>query len=224
MLAIIILFILFISIVLFAKVNYSLKLKVDDGKLEYSAGINWIFKAFKLDISDSDLLIYIFGKKINNIIRKTQKKQIKSSKKVEKKQKVKLKKHTFLRKIGKVYDNIKKSYKKAKKSEIKEILALILLYLKRTLKCFLPKSMDGLLVVGMDSPDKTGVLLAVLYGISISFKNDVIIKGNFEEPIIFVDINAKGSLSIWAVLLINIKFVFAKPIRKLWLKKRKRKV
>lgn len=94
----------------------------------------------------------------------------------------------------------------------KQILYLTINYFKDILKRIRPKSfvMEGEIGAG---PYYTGLLLGAIALIVPTFSYNL--KGNFNEKVLNLSINTRGSISLWSFAWPSIRFFLKKPIREI---------
>lgn len=124
--------------------------------------------------------------------------------------------------IGNIVEKIKKLLHQKdevqrilSKPETKRALSFAWDKLKHLLKHILPRKIKGYVAYGADDPATTGQVLAVLGVVYAKTGQLVEIRPNFEEKQLECDVELKGHIQLFTLLVIVIKVVLNEEIRQL---------
>ena len=97
----------------------------------------------------------------------------------------------------------------------KEILRLLILLTKRIFKAIKPRHFYLSGEIGLEEPDKTGLLFALLSIIRVFAGKNIYLTANFHEEVLKIDFKMKGYTNVLKLCLPFLRFVLSKPIRRI---------
>ncbi len=102
------------------------------------------------------------------------------------------------------------------KPETKEAFGFAWDKLKRLLKHIFPRKIKGYVVYGADNPATTGQVLGILSVICAKTGKVLEIRPNFEEKQLECDVELKGRIQVFTLLVIAVKVFLNKELRQLF--------
>lgn len=124
--------------------------------------------------------------------------------------------------IRRVIDKIKKLLRQKDevqriltKPETKQAIAFAWKELKHLLKHILPRKIKGYVAYGADNPATTGQVLGIVSVVYAKTGKLLTIRPNFTEKQLECDVELKGHIQVFVLLVIAVKVVLNKELRKL---------
>lgn len=99
--------------------------------------------------------------------------------------------------------------------EKKELLYILIQFVKSLLKTVLPKNLDVNVEFGTDDPASTGMLLGALAVVTAGYSNAIHLKGNFQEKLLRGKFRIKGHITSGRMGYVVLRTVFKKPVWKI---------
>lgn len=100
-----------------------------------------------------------------------------------------------------------------KKTETKRAVAVVWQNLKRLLKHILPRKIKGYVAYGADNPATTGQVIGLISVLYAKTGKLLELRPNFEEKQLEADVELKGRIQVFTLLLIAGKVFFNKELR-----------
>lgn len=104
----------------------------------------------------------------------------------------------------------------------RELIALCLKAIKRSLSA-LSLKIKGESTFGFEDPSLTGLILGFISFAGINKQPKLILTPDFERPVFEGNLSLRGKIPMGKLLLIIIKFMLARPVRRIWLAALRRK-
>ena len=120
----------------------------------------------------------------------------------------------IIKKIKKLLHQKEEVQRILAKPETKQALKFAWDKLKRLLKQVLPRKIKGYVAYGADNPATTGQVLGILSIVYAKTGQLLTIRPNFEEKQLECDVELKGHIQVFTLLVIAIKVFFNKELRK----------
>ncbi len=121
----------------------------------------------------------------------------------------------IIKKIKKLLHQKEEVQRILNKPETKQALAFAWDKLKHLLKHVLPRKIKGYVAYGADNPATTGQVLGILGVLYARTGRLLTIRPNFEEKQLECDVEIKGRIQVFTLLVIAVKVVLNKEIRQL---------
>lgn len=119
----------------------------------------------------------------------------------------------IIKKIKKLLHQKEEVQRILAKPETKQALKFAWDKLKRLLKHVLPRKIKGYVAYGADNPATTGQVLGILSIVYAKTGQLLSIRPNFEEKQLECDVEVKGHIQVFTLLVIAIKVFFNKELR-----------
>lgn len=119
----------------------------------------------------------------------------------------------IIKKIKKLLHQKEEVQRILAKPETKQALKFAWDKLKRLLKHVLPRKIKGYVAYGADNPATTGQVLGILSIVYAKTGQLLSIRPNFEEKQLECDVELKGHIQVFTLLVIAIKVFFNKELR-----------
>ena len=215
-----------LSIVFFPKIRYNIKAAKNslEEPLFYDVSVTYLMGIIRITlINDAEPLIKIFGIKlktktkdvIDEEIDNDTEQAVEKTKKKRKSNKgsnadAKATKESPLDTL-RDYNELYKHYLGS--GGIKAVLACVFELIKEILLKILPKTLHVRGVIGLDEPDKTGMLFALIATLQVKF--DMQIAGDFEKETLNIKGHARGGFRLISFVWPVVRFLRKDTIRKL---------
>ena len=235
-----------VLVVLFAPVKYRMNIRYIDKELTYDVKMSYLFHLISANLkqmgTENEKMFRVAwkrypGKKSDEPeeekpVQESEKakereppgEKMRTKKKQKGAKKKKTNKISIVDRIKKFYNSIKNIIQnyKSLNLDIRALIRDLILALKQLLRALKPKVLNMNLEFGLESPDLTGMGVGALAILKSSVEGSnrrykIILEGNFEEKVLNLTAQVKGSFMLWFALWPFIKFYFSKsmkPVRK----------
>ncbi|MCL2396627.1 MAG: hypothetical protein FWC93_01020 [Defluviitaleaceae bacterium] len=213
LLGIIGLFLLLLAVVLFCRIKYDIiAKKAHETDWDYHARIRWLWGGFKKEFTRDNVVSTASEPPANT---KPSAGAASDRPKNPKEQE----------KNPSDAKGITKGLKQLDMGTLGKILGYTVDLLKKILRAMRPKVCRIRGRFGAEEPHATGMVLAAIGAVTLPLGIDTQIEGDFDQPILEIDIKIAGYLRLWAIVLPMARYILKPEIRRLvFSRRRKQKV